>query len=112
MTNFDKDFIKSRLGDCAFSSSRDPKSFLVTALSREEYLALKSLIKNKELIIQKADKGNTVLLINRADYIFKMKLILKDTSKLEKIEIDYSTVPNYLNKMENIIIGLRKILKD
>ena len=38
-------------------------------------------------MIQKADKGNTVALINRADYIFKMKLILKDTSNFEKIEI-------------------------
>ena len=38
-------------------------------------------------MIQKADKGNTVELINRADYIFKMKLILKDTSNFEKIGI-------------------------
>ena len=46
-----------------------------------------SLMKNNEFMIQKADKGNTVVLINRADYIFKMKLILKDTSNFEKTEI-------------------------
>ena len=44
-------------------------------------------MKNNELMIQKADKGNTVELIYRADYIFKMKLILKDTSNFEKIGI-------------------------
>ena len=43
-------------------------------------------MKNKELTIQNADKGNTFVLINRADYTFESKLILEDTSKFEKIK--------------------------
>ena len=50
-------------------------------LPKAEFDALKSLIRNKELIILKADKDNTVVLLNRKDYISKMKLILADTSK-------------------------------
>ena len=53
-------------------------------LPKTEFDALKSLIRNKELIIQKANKGNTVVLLNRKDYISKMKLILDDTSNLRK----------------------------
>ena len=112
VTNFDKDFIKSRLRDCSILSFRDTKSFLKTNLSREGYIALKSLMKNKKLIIQKAAKGNTVALINRADYIFKIKPILKDTCKFENIEIYESKVLNNLINMENRIIGLFEILKE
>ena len=68
-------------------------------------------MKNKELIMQKAYKGNTVVLISSTDDIFKIKLILKDTSKFDKIEIDESKVINYLINMENST-GLHKILKE
>ena len=37
-------------------------------LSKAEFDAPKSLIRNQELIIQKAAKGNTVVLLNRKDY--------------------------------------------
>ena len=112
MTNFNKDFIKSRLRDCPILSFRDTKSFLKTNLSREGYLALKSFMKNKKLIIQKAAKGNTVALISRADYIFKIKPILKDTCKFENIEIYENKVLNNLINMENTITGLFQILKE
>lgn len=112
MTNFNKDFIKSRLRDCPILSFRDTKSFLKTNLSREGYLALKSFMKNKKLIIQKAAKGNTVALISRADYIFKIKPILKDTCKFENIEIYENKVLNNLINMENTVTGLFEILKE
>ena len=112
MTNFNKDFIKSRLRDCPILSFRDTKSFLKTNLSREGYLALKSFMKNKKLIIQKAAKGNTVALISRADYIFKIKPILKDTCKFENIEIYENKVLNNLINMENTITGIFEILKE
>ena len=81
-------------------------------LPKAEFDALKSLIRNKELIIQKAEKGNTVVLLNRKDYIFKMKLILVDTSKFKKILIDGSKVLNHLIYMENKIVQLLKTLKE
>ena len=112
MTNFNKDFIKSRLRDCPILSFRDTKSFLKTNLSREGYLALKSFMKNKKLIMQKAAKGNTVALISRADYIFKIKPILKDTCKFENIEIYENKVLDNLINMENRITGLFEILTE
>ena len=68
-------------------------------LPKAELDALKSLIRNKEMIIQKADKGNTAILLGRKDYISKMKLILANTSKFKKIQIDDSKVLNHLIHM-------------
>ena len=53
-------------------------------LPKADFDALKSLIRNKELIIQKTDRDNTVVLLNKKDYISKMKVILADTQKLRK----------------------------
>ena len=68
-------------------------------------------MKNKELITQKVDKENAVVLINGSNYIFKMKSILKDTFKFQEIKIDESKVLNYLISIENVVISLLKILK-
>ena len=50
-------------------------------ISKEEYLALKGFSSNKDIILQKTDKGNSVLLVNKADYIKRMK----DVSKFKEI---------------------------
>ena len=68
-------------------------------LPKAELDALKSLIRNIEMIIQKADEGNTAILLGRKDYISKMKLILANTSKFKKIQIDDSKVLNHLIHM-------------
>ena len=81
-------------------------------LPEAEFDALKSLIRNKELIIQKADKANTVVLVNRKNYISKMKLNLANTSRFKKIQIDGSKVLNHLIHMENEIVEFLKKLKE
>ena len=52
-----------------------------------------------------------MVLLNRKDCISKMKLILVDTSKFNKIQIDDSKVLNQLIHMENKIVELLKKLK-
>ena len=53
-----------------------------------------------------------MVLLNRKDYISKMKLTLADTSKFKKIQIDDSKVLNHLIHMENKIVELLKRLKE
>ena len=48
-------------------------------LPKAELDALKILFKNKDIMIQKADKGNTVVIWNKKDYVRKMKNILNDS---------------------------------
>ena len=73
----------------------ETSKFMENDLPKAEFDALKSLMRNKELIIQKADKGNIAVLLNRKDCISKIKLILADTSKFKKIQIDDSKVLNH-----------------
>ena len=80
--------------------------FVENDLRKAEFDTLKSLMRNKELTIQKADMGNTVVLLDRKDYISKMKLIFADTLKFKKTQIDGSKVLNHLIQMENNIVEL------
>ena len=49
--SYDKEFIRSRLNDCAITSFRDSGKINENNLSKKEHLALKYLIKNRDLII-------------------------------------------------------------
>ena len=55
VSNLDKEFIKSRLRDSAFSSYKDTGKILENNLAKEEFDALKILHKNKDIIVEKAD---------------------------------------------------------
>ena len=72
---------------------------------------MSTLIKNKDLVIQKA-KGNTVAILSKNDYNLKMKKILGDTSKFHKFSIDQNKVLNHIVNMENRVISVLKKLKE
>ena len=80
VSNLDKEFIKSRLRDSAFSSYKDTSKTFEKNLPKAEFDALK-ILKNKDIIEQKAYKCNTVVILNRKDYVCKTKNILNDSSK-------------------------------
>ena len=44
-------------------------------------MALKGLSANNDLIVQKSDKGNSAVLLNRNDYINRLNEMLSDSSK-------------------------------
>ena len=44
-------------------------------LSKEEFIALQNLSENKDFIIQKSDKGNSVVMVQRQDYLKKMNIL-------------------------------------
>ena len=69
VSNLEKELIKSRLRDFAFLSYKDTGKALEKNLPKEEFDALKVLLKNKDFIVQKADKGNTIVILNRKDYV-------------------------------------------
>ena len=56
-------------------------------ISKEEHASLKGLSANKDLIIQKSDKVNSVVLFSRNNYIKRLNEMLSDTSKFKKINI-------------------------
>ena len=68
-------------------------------------MALKGLSGNKDIILQKADKGNSVVLVNKADYTKRMKELLSDASKFKEIAVE----PLLLQHEGNIIEFLKRV---
>ena len=71
MTIEEKNRFKTKLKDIALSSSKlfsDNYKF-ENNLSAEKINSLKALLRNKDIIIQKADKGNTVVITDKDKYI-------------------------------------------
>ena len=93
--------IKSGLKNAAFSSLHHynnvpPKS----PLSKAEFLALKRLSKMKNLVIQKADKGNSIVVMEKAAYIQKMDLIISDASKFTCLKVEKGKELNFIEGCE------------
>ena len=71
-SSFVKECIKSRLWDCAYSSCKQVSKISDKNLPDKEIKALKNLIENKDLVIQKADKGNTIVILSKNHYISRL----------------------------------------
>ena len=109
VTDQKKQLLKARIKDSALSSFISyNKNSAPSNLTKEEFASLKSLSKNDSLIIQKSDKGNSIAIINKDDYLQKMQNILSDSSKFSEICI---TTEKHLNFLINIEKQLTDLLK-
>ena len=104
--------VKSKILGTAFSSFDSfNNNKMRSNLSKEELKALHNLRKQKHLVIQKADKGNTVVITDKIAYINKMKEIISDNTKFEQINIEEDKQLNFLLKSEKKVIDLIKRLE-
>ena len=110
ISDLDKEFIKSRLRDSAFLLYKNTDKIFEKDLPKAAFDALKILLKNKDIIVQKAGKGNTVVILNR--FVCKMKNILNDSSKFRKAYIDHDKILNHLIHMENRVTDVLKNLRE
>ena len=82
-------------------------------LTKEEYQSFLKLSQNNEIIIQKADKGNTVVILDRNSYISKIEELLSDTNKFRPILFKHSVnkeLRHLLDMEEALIETLDKLL--
>ena len=110
--NLDKECVKSRLRDFKQVSFKQVSKISGKNLSKGEVKALNNLVKNKDIVIQKADKSNNIVILNRSDYISKLSKILEDTSKFKRVNMEEGKAMNHLIHMEERIIRLLKSLED
>ena len=81
-------------------------------LSKEELTALQNLSKNEDLIIQKSDKGNYVVIVQRQDYLEKMNVILSDQNKFGKVSLKDDTLLNFaINQEKHVDKVLKKFIE-
>ena len=95
MSNEDLDFVKTRTKEVALSSYRNYDNNVPQHLSKQEFLALQNLRKNKNIGIQKSDKGNSLVVVDKADYLDKTENLLNDKLKFEKINLKNDGTSNF-----------------
>ena len=66
--------------------------------------------KNKNIVIQKSDKGNSVVIVNKADYLDKMENPLNDVGKFEKINLRNDGILNFAVNQEKLVDNILKKL--
>ena len=100
LSNEDLDFVKAKTKEAALSSYRSYNNNVPQNLSKEEFTALQNLSKNKDLIIQKSDKGNSVVIVQRQHYLEKMNDILSVQKKFNKVSLKDDTLLNFAINQE------------
>ena len=95
----------------AFSSYDNYSFWDELNISKEEHVALKGLSANNDLIIQKSDKGNSVVLLNRNDYIKRLNEMLSDSNKFKKLNIKPGKEINFLLQQEDRLTNSLKKVK-
>ena len=80
-------YVKTKIKYLALTSFRNYNVNIPQHLSNEEFEALKNLPANCNLIIQKGDKGNSVVLVGKDVYIRHIEKILDDATKFDKVKI-------------------------
>ena len=73
-----------------------------------ELQALNSLLQDKDIIIQKSGKGNTIVVIDKDAYKKETKAFISDCFKFEKLDIQKEKYLNFILNKENC---LREIIK-
>ena len=113
MSNEDLDFVKTKTKKKAlFSLSRQYNKNPQQNLSKQELAALASLSRNKDIVIKKSDKGNSVVIFDRKTYIKRMENLLSDQRKFERVTLKNDAFLNFVVNQEKRIDAIFKNLVD
>ena len=111
LSNEDLDLVKAKTKEATLSSYRSYNNNVPQNLSKEEFTALQNLSKNKDLIIQKSDKGNFVVIVQRQECLKKIN-ILTDQKKFSKVSLEDDTLFNFaLNQEKHVDKVLKKLVE-
>ena len=94
------DFGKAKTKEAALSSYRTYYSNVPQNLSINAFVALQNLSKNKDLIFQKSDNDNSVVIGDRQDYRKKMNNVLSDQKKITTVNLKDVTLLNFAVSQE------------
>ena len=80
-------------------------------ITPDELKTLKDLSSCKDIIIQKADKGNSIVTLNKSDYIKRMTEMLSDIDKFKKLNVKPGKELNLLLKHEDKLVSFLNGIK-
>ena len=107
LSNEELDFVKIKTKETALSSFRE-----YNRNPQEKLAALTNLSKNKDIVIQKSDKGNSVVIVDKDTYIKRMGNLLSDQRKFEKVTLKNDAFLNFVVNQEKRIDTIFKNLVD
>ena len=96
-------YIKKALKEYAYSSFKRYNFLKELNLSRGECKVLNNLSSLRNIIIQKSDKGKSVVLMNRDDYISRMETLISDSSKFQKLSVPENKDYNFMVKEKRLV---------
>ena len=73
-------------------------------------MLLQNLRKNKNIVIQESNKGNSVVVVNQTDYLNKMENLLNDTRIFEKNNLKNDGILNLAINQEKRVGNIPKKL--
>ena len=113
ISNENLNFSKVKLKDIALTPMRyyNINNHSLENLTKEEAGALIELAALANINIQKADKGNLVVLIDKETYVNNMLHILEDDTKFSKLSITDEELLDTLLEMETNILNVLAILE-
>ena len=79
---------KNKFAENAYSYCQNYSQKKERNLTDEELTGLNELKQDRSIVIMKADKGNAVVLLKKADYFDEMERMLQDTTKFRKLTVD------------------------
>ena len=107
----DLDSVKRKTEETALSSLRHYNKSPQQNLPNEKLAALTSLCKNKDIVIRKSDKGNSVIIANKDTYIKRMEDLLSDQRKLEKVTLKKDAFGKFVvNQQKRIDINFKNLV--
>ena len=112
MSNEDLDFVKTKTKETALSSFRQYNKNPQQNLSKEELTALTNLSIKNDILIQKSDKGNSVVILDKDTYVTRMENLLKDERKFEKVTLKNYAFLNFVINQEKRVETIFKKLVD
>ena len=93
-------------------SAFNKDNFPPSNFSKDEFESLHKLTNVNNLVIQKTDKGNTIVILDKDSYLKSVETILKDSSELKKIPVVPDKDLNYIITSEKRVTDLLKKLKN
>ena len=111
VTSEDRERFKAKLKNIALSSYKllNDNCICENNISSEELSSLKSLMRNKNIVIQKADEGNTVVILDKEKYVQGVKNAKSNSSKFIPLNIPPE---DYINYIVNVEKKFRKLFNN
>ena len=97
------DVLKVGMKNIAFRSYNRYNYLKELNLSVVEFKALKKLSLMKDIVIHKSDKGNSVVLVDRVDYLNRLHDLVDDDEKFEKVNVREGKDYNFMVKQKSIV---------